>query len=292
MQPPFFSVIVPTHGRDAALRHCLEALRCQDYPKDRYEVIVVLDGCSSSPTNENEFPAVQYLTQPKSGPAAARNLGASHAKGHYLAFTDDDCIPTTNWLTQLSAAFQQYPDRMIGGQVANILPNNPYAAASQLLVDFLYQQYNQDPHQPQFFTSNNLALPSHLFLEIGGFDTRFPLAAGEDRELCHRWIENGHGMYYQQSALVHHAHRLTLPGYWQQHLNYGRGAYHFHQKKAGSDNGRSKLQPPSFYITLLLYPLHQTKSPLAFRLFILFLIMQAANTLGYLLERWSTKNPR
>jgi hypothetical protein len=53
-----------------------------------------------------------------------------------------------------------------------------------MLIDYLYTYYNADPYRAQFFTSNNRVLSTDRFRQIGGFDTAFPRAAGEDRELC------------------------------------------------------------------------------------------------------------
>jgi GT2 family glycosyltransferase len=284
MQPPFFSIVIPTHGRIAALSRCLEALGRQDYPSERFEVIVVSDGDAPMPAPVVENLSIQVVAQPKSGPSAARNSGAIQARGDYLAFTDDDCIPTADWLSQLSAAFDHYPERMVGGRVVNALPENNYAAASQLLVDFLYERYNADPLQAQFFTANNLALRRDLFLEMGGFDIRFSLAAGEDRELCRRWIDKGYGMFYESAALVHHAHDLTLAGFWRQHVNYGRGAFRFRQQQ----NERRKLERPTFYTDLLRYPFRRANGPQAAHLFIRFLLMQVANTYGFIREKWES----
>ncbi len=41
---PRCSIVVPTYQRPVALAACLESLAAQDYPRDRYEVIVVNDG--------------------------------------------------------------------------------------------------------------------------------------------------------------------------------------------------------------------------------------------------------
>ena len=46
---PFFSVIVPTYERSRQLFVCLRALACQNYPRDRFEVLVVDDGSTISP---------------------------------------------------------------------------------------------------------------------------------------------------------------------------------------------------------------------------------------------------
>ncbi|MFH1045405.1 MAG: glycosyltransferase, partial [Candidatus Omnitrophota bacterium] len=38
------SLIIPTRNRKEALRRCLLSLKAQDYPQDKYEVLVVDDG--------------------------------------------------------------------------------------------------------------------------------------------------------------------------------------------------------------------------------------------------------
>ncbi len=286
MQYPFFSIIVPTHGRPAALRNCIEALGRLAYPPDCYEIIVVFDGDESIALPTLPSITLQICTQPHSGPAAARNKGASQAIGDYLAFTDDDCAPAVDWLRQLTAAFNQFPEYMIGGQTVNALPENVYASASQCLVDFLYQHHNRDPRQARFITSNNMALSRDRFLEIGGFDDRFPLAAGEDREFCHRWLTEGNRIYYQSTALVHHTHPLTLAGFWRQHLNYGRGAYLYHNQQALNQNEPLTLEKPAFYLDLLRHPLRPKNGRPSPTLFLLFLLMQLANTVGFL-HQWS-----
>lgn len=94
---PFISVIIPTYERAGQLSVCLGALAAQDYPRDRFEVLVVDDGSATSPegsvgTFRHQL-NVRLLKQLHSGPAAARNHGTAHAKGAFLAFTDDDCAP-------------------------------------------------------------------------------------------------------------------------------------------------------------------------------------------------------
>jgi len=97
---PYFSVIVPTYNRPAQLANCLEGLACLEYPRDCFEVIVVNDGGSSVEDTVTAFHGklmVKVLDQAKAAPAAARNKGASEARGQFLAFIDDDCTPTPKW---------------------------------------------------------------------------------------------------------------------------------------------------------------------------------------------------
>lgn len=289
MQPPSFSIIVPTNGRTAALRSCIQALGQIDYPPDRVEVIVVFDGGEPVDLPDILPVPIQTINQPRSGPAAARNRGASQAAGEYLAFIDDDCTPTSDWLLKLTAAFQQFPEAMIGGRTLNALPDNSFASASQLLVDFLYERCNSIPHEAQFLASNNMALPRSKFLALGGFDTGFLLAAGEDRAFCRHWLNAGYCIHYDPAALVYHAHNLSLSGFWQQHVNYGRGAFRYHQEQAVQEKGRMKLERISFYVNLLSYPFRRAASQRPIRLSLLFALMQAATAYGFLKE-WDSSS--
>lgn len=286
---PFFSIVIPTYSRPERLATCLQSIAQLEYPCDRFEVIVVDDG-SEPPLDSVVAPFqnqlnLTLLRQPNSGPATARNTGAAHAQGKYLVFTDDDCMPTPNWLQALERGFITIPDCLIGGRTFNALPDNLYSTASQLLLDYLYGYYNADPEQARFFASNNFALPADYFRQIGSFDTSFPLAAGEDRELCDRLVHNGYSMVYVPDANIYHAHKLTLRSFWRQHFNYGRGAFHFHQVRARRNQEPMKVEPSSFYLNLLSYPFAQKSSQPALLLSALFLLSQVANVAGFFWER-------
>jgi GT2 family glycosyltransferase len=288
-QQPFFSIVIPTYARPERLATCLKAIAHLDYPRDRFEVIVVDDG-SEMPLNTVVAPFqnqlhLTFLRQSNAGPAKARNTGAARARGKYLVFTDDDCAPLPDWLKNLEAHFATAPDCMIGGRSLNALPDNLYSTASQLLIDYLYTYYNPGSNQSSFFASNNIALPAKQFHALGGFDTTFPLAAGEDREFCDRWLHHGYPMIYAPDVQIYHAHKLTLPKFWRQHFNYGRGAFCFHQARSRRNLGRIKVEPSSFYFHLLTYPFSQASSQPGLLLAALFFVSQVANVAGFFLEQ-------
>jgi glycosyltransferase involved in cell wall biosynthesis len=285
---PFFSIIVPTYNRPAQLTNCLQSLVYLDYPRDRFEVIVVDDG-SKIPTDTvvssfvNRL-SVTLVTQTHGGPSIARNKGAMHAKGEFLAFTDDDCAPAPDWLKTLAVRFNGDPDNMIGGRTLNVLLHNPYSTASDLLVRYLYAYYNVDPDHACLFTSNNFSLPKESFHQIGGFDMFFPRAGAEDREFCERWLRHGFRMTYAPEARVHHAHRLTLRSLCRQQSNYGRGAFRFHQLRARRHSHYFKVERFSFYVNMLLYPLSEARGKKKFLFLALIILSQGANATGFLWE--------
>jgi glycosyltransferase involved in cell wall biosynthesis len=127
---PFFSVIIPTHARPRQLSACLEALTRLAYPSNSFEVIVVDDG-SDKPLNgvvdpfRNQINVI-LLCQANAGPATARNRGASQARGRFLAFTDDDCMPAPDWIATLAKRFAATPDCAIGGTDAQQIARKPF----------------------------------------------------------------------------------------------------------------------------------------------------------------------
>ena len=292
---PFISIVIPTYNRPDKLAECLESLTKLEYPRDSYEVIVVDDGSKMSlesvVENFNNQIEITLLKQPNAGPATARNTGAKQAKGEFLAFTDDDCKPAPDWLNKIAACFAKKPDCLIGGKTINILSENPFSTASQELINYLYSYYNRDPEQATFFASNNIAISKQRFHEIGGFDTTYPRAAAEDREFCDRWLQYGNQMIYVPEVNVYHAHKLTLSSYWKQHFFYGRGAFCFHQVRAKRAHREIKVEPISFYLNLLKYPLSQNISQPKLLLSALLFISQVAGVVGFLWERnYQTSN--
>lgn len=286
---PLFSIVIPTYNRPKQLASCLLAIDGLTYPRDRFEVIVVDDG-SHSPLDVivNPFSgrlSVRLITQPNAGPAIARNLGAAEAQGDFLAFTDDDCSPNRYWLDALADAFREAPDCGVGGKTVNALTDNLYSAASQLLLDYLYEYFNRASYGAKFFASNNLAFPRKAFLENGGFDSRYRRAAAEDRELCDRWISQGRRLRYTPEALVYHAHPLDLGTLCRQHFTYGRGAFSFHRMRAERGGGPVRVEPLSFYLKMFTYPFKYASVRQAIAISFLLMITQAANASGYFLEK-------
>ncbi len=284
-QLPRFTVVVPTFGRARQLRECLAALAALDYPRDRFEVVVADDGSPKPPREAVEGLSdaidVRLLAAPHRGPAAARNLGAGAARAELLAFTDDDCRPTPGWLRALAARLRAQPHAVVGGRVRNGLAGNRFSAGSQLLIDFLYQRWNERPEGPVLLTSNNLALRADLFREVGGFDASFPLPAAEDRDFCDRWRARGRVLACAPEAVVDHFHELDARQFWRQHFGYGVGARHFHRLRAARGAERLGVEGPGFYLGMLAFPFSRAPVFEAAALSALFALAQVANAAGY-----------
>lgn len=282
-----FSIVIPTRDRATELRACLEAVAALEHPPDRFETIVVDDGSrvpiAEAVSDSVERTRARVIRQPNAGPGAARNRGAAVARGDMIVFLDDDCAPAPGWLSALGREADAFPETGIGGRTVNSLTANPYSQTSQALIDYLYEYYNTGEAEQPMFTTSNLALSRARFERIGGFDTRFTRAGGEDRELCLRWVQSGGKLRYTPEAVVHHSHQLGLRSFLTQHFTYGRGAAQFHQLRGSPP----VPEPASFYGDLLLYPWRGRFRGRAW-MSALLALCQVANAAGYVWERRRT----
>jgi GT2 family glycosyltransferase len=249
-----FSIVIPTYDRPDSLDRVLGALTVLEYPPDRFEVLVVDDGgeipLESRVKAYSDSLNLLLLRQPNAGPGAARNHGAGLARGEYLAFTDDDCLPDPGWLRAMEAALRGSGYAICGGKTRNKMEGNPCSEATQLLADYLNEHYNPTRTFGAFFPTNNLSVSRKAFAELGGFDGS--LRFGEDRDLCYRWATRGHGFVYAPDAVVYHAHRLTLLSFVRLHFLYGGGTYRFRSGCRKKGLSRPALSPALWYVNLVL----------------------------------------
>lgn len=286
--PIDFTVIVPTRDRHEQLAVCLQALADLRYPKDKFEVVVVNDG-SREPVEPIVLPfqtalPLTLLNQDGAGPATARNHAADVARGKFLAFTDDDCAPAPDWLQKLAVELNGTPRKIVGGKTVNALEDNLFSEASEMLVSYLYEHFSHNPGRPWFLATCNFSLAAATFRSVGGFDSSYPAAAAEDRDICDRLQLHGCEMTYAPEALVYHRHALTLSSFWRQHFGYGRGARRYWRARERRSGDRVRIEPPGFYLCMLTYPVRRNRSyatPLAMAL---LLLSQAANLAGFLCE--------
>jgi GT2 family glycosyltransferase len=276
------SVVVPTYSRPRALAACLRSLARLRYPRTRLEVIVVDDGSPGTlAPAADDLPSqldVTIVRQGRGGPARARNEGARRAGGELIAFTDDDCAVSPDWLAALAGRATRAPGNAVGGRTVNASPDNDYASATTLLIDYLLDRCNTAPGRASFLPSSNLLVPAARFREIGGFDASFSFPGGEDRDFCERWRHRGFELTWAPEAVVHHAPAARLRPFLRQHFNYGRGA----SRLRGATLQGSGL---SFHLGLLRYPFSVVPRRQAVRISALLAVCQLATAAGYLRDR-------
>ena len=196
--PPKISVVIPTRHRNDLLALCLDRLApgIQSLPTEEYEVIVTDDGSTSTAQQlvQDKYPWARWTAGPRRGPAANRNHGAALAKGEWLAFTDDDCLPDTQWLSKLSEAMDG-PALALEGAI------HPLGDTTQDLAECPVNLTGG------YFWSANIAVKRLLFEKIGGFDVAYPLAAHEDVDMKLR-LAAFTEIRFVQNAIIRHPVRF------------------------------------------------------------------------------------
>jgi len=209
------SVVIPVYNGAATLPAGLRALQRQTHPPD--EVIVVDDGSTDGSADiarglaTPHGSAVRVISQPNAGPAAARNRGATAARGDILLFTDADCVPAPDWVQCMVAAFAD-PD-VVGAK-------GVYRTRQrELVARFVQAEYEDryDRMRPlkaiDFVDTYSAGYRRDVFLASGGFDTCFPTASVEDQEFSFRLAEAGRRLVFVPDAQVFHTHDRTLGEY-------------------------------------------------------------------------------
>lgn len=240
-ESPRASVVTMTFNRPAALRRCLASLATQTLPSHDFEVVVV--DVSTPPVTSvlAEFTAQLQLVHciaANAGVAANRNAGVERARGSVLAFLDDDCCADPSWLSQLVHTIEQHPRTLAAAPVVHDAPYSAVATAGQVITEAVHRFYNPPDAPSRFLPGLNFALRRDQYLALGGCDASYGLLAAEDRDFADRWRAAGGTLQLCGDTNVHHDHRSTLPGFVRQYVNYGRGAWRYHQRRRQRRTGR------------------------------------------------------
>jgi glycosyltransferase involved in cell wall biosynthesis len=203
------SVIVPVYNGGRAFRQCLEALAASTYPV--LDVIVVDDGSSDGSADLATACGyrVLYSDRPRSGPAAARNLGAHAASGEVLFFVDADVAVRPDTVGTVAAAFAADPDldALFGSYDDAPGAPNFLSQYKNLFHHYVHQHGNE---RASTFWSGCGAIRRSVFLLHGGFDTElYHRPCIEDIELGYRITRRGGHIRLRKDLQVKHLKRWT-----------------------------------------------------------------------------------
>ncbi|WP_246027402.1 glycosyltransferase [Novosphingobium umbonatum] len=205
---PFVSVIVPHYNDLNGLDACLNALMAQTYPRDRFEIIV---GDNNSPVGLDAVCQLaggraKVIHAPIKGAGPARNAAVPHARGEILAFTDSDCIPESEWLSEGVKAMEHAD--FVGGAMTVLVPQDRAkngAEGFEMVFAFDNRSYVE---KQKFTVTANLLCKRDVFTHVGEFRTE----VSEDKEWCLRAGDMGYKIGYAAKAVVGHPARAD----WEQ----------------------------------------------------------------------------
>ena len=214
------SVIIPSYNQKHVIFDALESVLRQktNFP---YEIIVVeSSGDDTAELIRKRYPSVRVLELgERAFPGTARNKAIVQANGHYLAFTDTDCLVHENWLQQLIDSHRR-GYQVVGGMVRNGTPNSIPGTVDYLLEfsDLIKPQESTDNTH---FGTCNLSIEKTIFDEHGMFIDQ---VKGSDSLYCRRIKEQGVELFHQPEAIIWHRNRTDFKKILKNQYELGYGA--------------------------------------------------------------------
>jgi succinoglycan biosynthesis protein ExoA len=254
---PFVSVIMPVRNEASSIATSLESVLAQDYPADRFEVLVI-DGMSSDGTVD----VVRKLTaQPQHlsvhlNPAgiapAAMNIGIRHARGSVIVRVDGHTRIACDYIRTCVEQLARTGADNVGGRMDAVSEGTfgkAVAAATSSRFGVGNSTFHYATDQQWVDTVYLGAWPRSLFDRVGPFDEE--MVRNQDDELNYRIIRNGGKILFSPDIRSTYQNRATVPGLWKQYFQYGYWKVRVMQKHPAQMRFR-QLIPPVFVLAVVL----------------------------------------
>jgi succinoglycan biosynthesis protein ExoA len=257
MAQPFVSVLVPVRNEERYIERCLHSLAEQDYPRDRYEVIVI-DGQSTDATRQilSRFAAestldLRMLRNPRRVPAAALNLGLQQARGDVIVRVDGHVTVAPDFLNRSVTALNETQADCVGGVIesrGDTPAGESIALAMSSRVGVGGANFRVGGEGPVDTVAFG-AYRRDVFDRIGKFAE--DIDKGEDCEFNYRLLDRGGTILLVPGIRSQYVVRGDLPSLWRQYYGYGRGKPEVLRRHPSQSRPR-QLVPATFVSALTL----------------------------------------
>jgi GT2 family glycosyltransferase len=210
------SIIVPVYNALHLTLGCLESLLSQN-SKFEFEVLIADDGSTDGTAEllRNFGAGVRVVCNAgRKGFLGNCNHAATSARGRFLVFLNNDTVVLPGWLDELVAALRNGADIGLAGSRMISLNGKLQEAGSFVFSNGRTARYGSkdDPtkeiynrsRDTDFISGASIAVPAHIWRELGGFDECFSPGYYEDVDLAFR--VRGHGfrvVYCPKSTVIH-----------------------------------------------------------------------------------------
>jgi glycosyltransferase involved in cell wall biosynthesis len=228
MGTPTFSVVIATKNRQALLADTLDALSAQEWPRNRFEILVGDNGSTDgtravveAAARQPGAPRIVYRHIATPGKSHAVNILLKDVAADLIALTDDDVLPEPEWLRSLALSFEETGADFLAGRILPRWETEPPSWLSSALYGVLAipdngtRRLQLGPDSPDACgreimpVGANMAVRAGVVKKIGGLRNDLgklsgTLRTGEDHEFFLRMVDAGYRGYYEPSAVVRH----------------------------------------------------------------------------------------
>ncbi|MFQ6608819.1 MAG: glycosyltransferase [Fidelibacterota bacterium] len=193
------SVVIAVRNEEKTIGTLLTQLSNQDYPTEKYEIVVVNDQSTDSSGNiitehsryneQIKYVEIDHVPNDWAPKKWALNQAAQIAKGDILLFTDGDCNVGTSWISSMTSPFHDNSVGMVSGPSPLVSTDLTYIG-KMLLLDSLAQDALAAGAMargiPLTCSGRNLAVRRQAFNSVGGYEQSKGILSGDDDLLMHR----------------------------------------------------------------------------------------------------------
>ena len=215
-ETPIISIIIPVYNQILHTYNCLRSLATTLDDSLPFEVIVMDDHSSDNTQSVlRQISGIKSVFNPQNlGFIGSCNRGAELAKGEYLVFLNNDTVVMPNCFQEMLETFKKIPKAgLVGAKF--LYPNGKLQEAGGILwQDGSAWNYGRldHPNKPEYCylrevdycSGAGIMIPTKLWRQIGGFDTRYQPAYYEDTDLAFEVRKAGYKVLYQPLAKIVH----------------------------------------------------------------------------------------
>ena len=225
---PTIAVLIPAFNEAVHIGACLQSLAQQNYPNNRFEVVVIDNGSTDDTAKLVQDAGVRLLHEKRKSAYWARNLGIESTASDWVALTDSDCIADRNWLSNLVKCARANDAMIVGG-----------LTVYEMLTDTMGNRLLIETHQPEQLRStienSHCVAGGNMFVKRAAFDQYglFKVVrSGSDIEFSKRVHKNGHAVFFAEDAIIRHQCDLSDREYLRRsfRIRYGQA---MHSQRSG-----------------------------------------------------------
>lgn len=257
---PFVSILVPTYNEEKVIDNRIKNLYELNYPKERYEVIVVDSGSSDNTVGIVKEvireckgdckPNLRIVEEgERKGKASAINLGKKHARGEIVLVTDANSTFDRNVLREMMPHFKNPKVGAVGGDfvVSNPDPDNSLTSSAHF-----YWDIDRILRKGEAILDSMYAFDGEMNAWRKDLIDADPTMLAEDLEMSVRIRRKGYKIEHESNAMVYEPVSTTIEDQIRQRKRTSIGTIQTIFKHSGYF-----LLPRDLY-SFLIFPSHKT----------------------------------
>ncbi len=244
--PADISVVIATFRPGSMINDCILALLDQRGPHSAEIIVVDSSADGTSEQIQKEFPSITVVPlHRQTHQSVARSIGIRHATARFIAITDQDCVPASDWLQRLVSLHNEVHYGAVGGSILNGTPRSIVGTASYLIEFNEYLPVGAS-RLVRMIPHCNICFRREIFETVG---TLRPVPPGaEDLVFNFLLVQKGEKILFDPQITVTHQNRTNLLSFFRhQHLlGHGSAA----ARRAVQMPGRFFIENPACCVAL------------------------------------------